>query len=53
MKVPYKSVLLSIITQRDLSSTYHTQKYFMSVLLSSKNVASRNLMSLITRKSAF
>ena len=29
IKVPYKSVLLSIITCRHLSLTYHTQKYFI------------------------
>ena len=32
VKVPYKVVLLSIITCRRLSLTYHTQKYFIKAL---------------------
>ena len=36
-----------------LVATYHTQKYFKSVLLSCKNVALRNLTSLIIPKSVF
>ena len=32
IKVPYKVVLLSIITCRHLSLTYHTQKYFIKAL---------------------
>ena len=51
IKVPYKSVLLPVITCHHLSLAYHTQKYlikvlYKGVLLSSKNVALRDLTSL-------
>ena len=50
IKAPCKSVLFSIITCPHLSFTYHTHK---SVLLFSKNLAFRNLTSLIIPKNVF
>ena len=51
VKVPYKRVLLSIITCHHLLLTYHTQTYFMKAFYYFKNMALRNLTLLIISKS--
>ena len=53
IKVPYKSVLLSVITCRHLSDLLYPKVLYKSVLLSSKNVVLHKLTSLIIPKSVF
>ena len=50
IKVSYKSVVLSVITCRQLSLTYHTQKYFIKAFyyLAKTWLCANYLLSIIT-----